>query len=331
MAAIPLQEYIIEAESQLSDIDSPTGDSDVSSFTTSIASSIKNYVYENGRRYHAFREGEYLFPNDETEQARMDMLHHIYRLILRGDLYKAPIPQSPRRILDIGTGTGIYAIDIADEFPSAEVLGIDLSPIQLHWVPQNCKFVVDDVEAEWAYPETKQFDYIHQRNMAGSISDWSRLFQQAFHHIRPGGWIEMQEFRVWFYSQDGELSDESYIRQWNRHLVDGMNTFGKPINIVEALADKLKAVGFVGVREDVLKVPVGPWPKDPRLKELGQWMQIQTMDAIEPLSLALFTRVLGWTEQESRILFSKVQKEFKETKKQLYVYTHFIYGRKPEV
>ena len=133
MAAIPLQEYIIEAESQLSDIDSPTGDSDVSSFTTSIASSIKNYVYENGRRYHAFREGEYLFPNDETEQARMDMLHHIYRLILRGDLYKAPIPQSPRRILDIGTGTGIYAIDIADEFPSAEVLGIDLSPIQLHW------------------------------------------------------------------------------------------------------------------------------------------------------------------------------------------------------
>ena len=198
-------------------------------------------------------------------------------------------------------------------------------------VPQNCKFVVDDVEAEWAYPETKQFDYIHQRNMAGSISDWSRLFQQAFHHIRPGGWIEMQEFRVWFYSQDGELSDESYIRQWNRHLVDGMNTFGKPINIVEALADKLKAVGFVGVREDVLKVPVGPWPKDPRLKELGQWMQIQTMDAIEPLSLALFTRVLGWTEQESRILFSKVQKEFKETKKQLYVYTHFIYGRKPEV
>lgn len=133
MAAIPLQEYIIEAESQLSDIDSPTGDSDVSSFTTSIASSIKNYVYENGRRYHAFREGEYLFPNDETEQARMDMLHHIYRLILRGDLYKAPIPQSPRRILDIGTGTGIYAIDIADEFPSAEVLGIDLSPIQPHW------------------------------------------------------------------------------------------------------------------------------------------------------------------------------------------------------
>lgn len=110
--------------------DSAIGDSDVSSFTTSIASSVLNYVYENGRRYHSFREGQYLFPNDETEQDRLDMLHHIFRLMLGGELYKAPLPTSPRRILDYGTGTGIYAIDLADTFPSAEVIGIDLSPIQ---------------------------------------------------------------------------------------------------------------------------------------------------------------------------------------------------------
>ncbi|GMF68356.1 unnamed protein product [Aspergillus oryzae] len=129
--------------------------------------------------------------------------------------------------------------------------------------------------------------------MAGSISNWDRLFQQAFHHMRPGGYIEMREFRVWFYSQEGELSDESSVRQWNCHLVDGMNIFGKSINVVDELVEKLKAAGFVGVREDVLKVPVGPWPKDPRLKELGRWMQIQTMDAIEPLPLALFPRIVA--------------------------------------
>lgn len=33
-------------------------------------------------------------------------------------------------MLDLGTGTGIWAIDFADEYPSANVIGTDLSPIQ---------------------------------------------------------------------------------------------------------------------------------------------------------------------------------------------------------
>ncbi|KAF7594821.1 hypothetical protein BBP40_008151 [Aspergillus hancockii] len=330
MAAVPLQESTIEAESEFSGTDSALGDSDGSSCTTSIASSIRNYVYENGRRYHKFREGEYLFPNDEIEQDRMDMLHHIYRLMLGGGLCRAPISQAPQCILDIGTGTGIYALDIADKFPSAEILGIDLSPIQPDWVPPNCKFLVDDVEDEWLYSDRKQFDYIHLRNMAGSISNWDRLFMQAFAHTKPGGYIEIQEFRAWFFAQDGELPEDSNIRQWNRYIVEGMAAFGKPIDIVEELSEKLNATGFIDVHDDVLKVPIGLWPKDPALKELGQWMQIQTMDAIEPLSLALFTRILGWTEHDSHVLFEKTRTEFKESKRQLYLYTHFIYGRKPE-
>lgn len=34
------------------------------------------------------------------------------------------------RVLDLGTGTGIWAIDYADEHPEAKVIGVDLSPIQ---------------------------------------------------------------------------------------------------------------------------------------------------------------------------------------------------------
>jgi methylase of polypeptide subunit release factors len=46
-----------------------------------------------------------------------------------GKLYFAPI-ESPKRVLDIGTGTGIWAMDFGDEFPEAEVTGTDISPIQ---------------------------------------------------------------------------------------------------------------------------------------------------------------------------------------------------------
>ncbi|KAL1963763.1 hypothetical protein VTN77DRAFT_7829 [Rasamsonia byssochlamydoides] len=272
-AAVPLQGQTIEAQTVISETDSDFGDTDSASLTTSLTSSVFNYVYENGRRYHRFREGEYLF----TEQDRLDMLHHIYRLMLGGGLYKAPLSRSPQRILNYGTGTGIYALDIADEFPSAEVLGIDLSTIQPGWVAPNCQFIIDDVEAEWPYSEDQAFDYIHQRNMVGSIADWDRLFNQAFKHTKPGGYIELQEFKVWVHSQHGELPEDSHIQRWQRALVDGTASFGKPLNVAGQLADKLKAAGYVDVQEDVLKVPIGSWPTDAKLRQIGLYMQVHAM------------------------------------------------------
>ena len=107
------------------DYDTSGDDFDTSSYATSLLSEVRNYSYENGRRYHSYRQGEYIMPNDETEQDRQDLLHHIRYLTLGGDLFLAPIGTAPQLVLDIGTGTGIWAIDFADQFPSAEVIGTE--------------------------------------------------------------------------------------------------------------------------------------------------------------------------------------------------------------
>lgn len=146
--------------------------------TTSITSSVFAYEYMNGRRYHAFRRGRYLLPNDEQEQDRLDQVHHIWLLLFKGESFIAPL-KNPQFALDCGTGTGIWASDFGDVFPQCEVTGVDLSPIQPTWVPTNVKFEVDDLEDEWTYPKD-HFDFIHSRNLIGSIKNWPQFIQNIY-------------------------------------------------------------------------------------------------------------------------------------------------------
>jgi SAM-dependent methyltransferase len=101
----------------------------------------------------------------------MDLAHHLFTLTFDGKLFIALIPFHISNVLDIGTGTGIWAIDFADAHPSAIVIGTDLSPIQPTWVPPNVKFKIDDCEAEWTYPDN-YFDYIHIQGLSGCVKDW---------------------------------------------------------------------------------------------------------------------------------------------------------------
>lgn len=62
--------------------------------TISLSESITDYVYENGRRYHSYPHASYAFPNDEEEQDRLDLMHHLWNLALGGELFLAPIEHS---------------------------------------------------------------------------------------------------------------------------------------------------------------------------------------------------------------------------------------------
>ncbi|KAI4230682.1 MAG: hypothetical protein L6R40_007980 [Gallowayella cf. fulva] len=182
------------------------------SITDTLESTYSRYRWENGRRYHSYRDGAYWGPNDETHNDQQDIAHHAWRLALNHQLYLAPI-QKPDRILDVGTGTGIWAIEMAELFPDAQVVGTDLSPIQPTWVPPNCVFEVDDVTMEWTFRKDS-FDFIHSREMFGSIADWDEYFRQCFLHLKPGGYVEALERGVKPVSDDGTVGPDHFWTTW---------------------------------------------------------------------------------------------------------------------
>jgi len=91
----------------------------------------------------------------------MMISHHAQTLAIGGKLFLAPLKTDKvQTVLDVGTGTGIWAMyarrsesslhsrvvadsslrsDFGDEFPDAQVIGTDISPIQPSWVPPNVR------------------------------------------------------------------------------------------------------------------------------------------------------------------------------------------------
>jgi hypothetical protein len=110
-----------------------------------VQSRIFAYEKEHGRSYHVYHAGKYMVPIDEGEQEGMDIHYHALRLSIGNKLFHAPIG-APTAMMDVGTGTGIWAMDVADECPEAAVIGFDLSPIQPTFVPPNLQFEVLDAD-----------------------------------------------------------------------------------------------------------------------------------------------------------------------------------------
>jgi len=303
--------------------------SSLHSDTTTLSSSVQDYQYENGRRYHAYNSGKYALPNDETEQNRLDMMHHVWLLILRGDLIKAPIDRcTTKKALDLGCGNGSFTIDFADGHPDWEITGTDLSPIQPTWVPENVKFVVDDFEEPWTWPK-ESFGYIHTRNLVGAVQNWSQLLENIYEHLTPGGYVELQESDVGHYwCDDKSVPEKGGWYTYAKTLNQGANAIGRRVDITPELADIVQKAGFVDVHVEYKKCPVGAWAKDRHKKELGRWAGETMQTGAEAYGLALFTRAAGKSHAEAKKIINDLLDEVNNPDIHVYIRQYVIYGRK---
>ena len=303
----------LEVDSYPDDGDSGYGD-EISSYAASLTSSMVDFPEVHGRRYHAYRKGRYTLPNDEKESDRLDIHHALMRLSMEDKLFFAPIGDAPRRVIDIATGTGVWAIEFADDFPTSEVIANDLSPTQPNFVPPNLQFLVDDIEDQWLY-EDQPFDFIHARFLAGAIRDWPKLMTQAYNCTRSGGWVEFQDWDTFLYSPDHSLPPDSAIAKF--HTMSGYvrEEQGYDMKPGRSLETWLREAGFVNVMARKLLIPLGPWPRDERAKEIGAYNLLQMETAIEGICLGTLPHApQPWSNEKIQSFLAEIRNDLRNPK-----------------
>lgn len=291
-----------------------------------------NYL-ENGRYYHGFRRGMYMYPCDEQEKDRMDIYHKLFSVARRDQLHQAPIPQHwEPRILDIGCGTGIWAIDMADQYLNSEVVGLDLVNIQPEKIPPNLRFRIPrDFESPWNLGEDS-WDLIHLRMLCGSVSSWPEMYQKVFAHLRPGsGWIEHVEIDLEPRCDDHTMAPDSQVVRWYAYLRDATARAYRPIAYERNTRQLLEAAGFIDIQETIIRAPFNSWPNDPHQKEIGRWYNLGLTEGLDALSFAPFTRCNQWDLHEHvKPLLAAVHREIMNRKIHAYNNIHIWTARRPQ-
>src|SRR5262249_2787590 len=141
----------------------------------------------------------YMLPADLEEINRLDFQHYLLRHAFQGN-YAAPI-RHPTSILDVGTGTGRWAWEMAAAFPQAHVIGLDINQPPSDAVPgrevnpPNSAFRLANVLEGLPFPDGR-FDFVHMRLMILALpaDRWAFVVNELARVTRLGGWVESVEY-----------------------------------------------------------------------------------------------------------------------------------------
>lgn len=197
----------------------------------------------------------YVLPKDLDETNRLDFQHYMLRSFFRSN-YLAPIGQ-PRDILDVGCGTGRWAMELAAEFPDANVIGVDIAPPPItdnapSGVPAafNYTFVQANVLGALPFADNT-FDFVHQRYLILAIpaGRWPRVVSELLRVTRPGGWIELIETEP-----PSGAPAINQLAAWGKLLVSKR---GIDMGMAGQIAPLLTAAGATQVTARTYTIPVG--------------------------------------------------------------------------
>ncbi|KAG8975922.1 hypothetical protein FRC05_004853 [Tulasnella sp. 425] len=290
---------------------------------TSTPTNIQSAPTASNARGFQERNESYKLPIDSEEHSRLDLQHETLKLMVGGGIYQqpnlvqaalSPTETHKRRILDVGAGSGKWAIEMAKEFPDAEVQGIDLVlPTVLtdpnRSVPSNCSFRIADANCDMDKFDPV-FDVVQMRCVEGGIKDSDLFFYEAARILRTKGVLLLVAASLQLVDGNG------------RNIpIQKQGDAGTNICILE------RNPNYTDVQIEEVLVPVGPWSKDMSeneraLAELMRENHLQVLSAYK----AAISRDGTLSEQFVNGLVEGVVKELRELPPAVHAYTKWTFA-----
>jgi len=196
---------------------------------------------------------------DPMRQIEIERLHSYIVNSMLGRMFQSPL-HSPRRMLEVGCSMGVATCQLGNMFPSAEVIGVDMKLAALPLIsskPANVNLFQGDIHqlalTESTFAAGSQ-DFIYSRLVMIEMREWKGYIQKAFHMLKPGGYLEVQEEDVdWF------IDGKSITGEWDWwKFYYGENSL-EDFQCAKNAAGWMEAAGFVNVQVRKYQWPWGNW------------------------------------------------------------------------
>lgn len=153
------------------------------------------------------------------------------------------------------------------------------------------------------------------RALNGSISDWSYLYRQAFHALRPDGYLEHFEFDILLRSDDPLVDSEHVFTQWAETLHYASEKMGRTLKTVKdgRMRRSMKEAGFVDIVEKKFDVPIGGWSADPKMRQAGLYALMYLDLSLEGLALFPLKQVLGWEPDQIQDFVARMRAALRDS------------------
>lgn len=213
-----------------------------------------------------------------------------------------PVKAAPRRIVDLGCGTGAGTLALLKRFPEAEVTGVDTSTDHLNRLREKAeaagladrvRIVVADLDADW--PDLGAPELVWASASMHHMADPDRTLRQVHDTLAPGGLFAVVELAGFprFLPEDAPADrprlEERCHAALDRHHAEHMPHRGADWGPL------LTTAGFTVEGERVINVDLGP----PRTEAVGRYaltsltrMRGGIAEILAPEDLAALDRLL---------------------------------------